>query len=63
MQDVPHLGIMHELYMVPKGGWENIYHNFRPIGMGEFYFLPSVRESLFPDMYVSRVMRMVRPSS
>ena len=31
----PHLGIMHETYAVPEGGWENIYHNFQPFGMGE----------------------------
>ena len=30
----PHIGIMHEIYSTPKGNWENIYHNFRPFGMG-----------------------------
>jgi hypothetical protein len=29
----PHIGIAHEVYEVPAGSWENIYHNFRPFGM------------------------------
>ena len=28
------IGIMHETYEVPKGNWENVYHNFRPFGLG-----------------------------
>jgi hypothetical protein len=31
----PYLGIMHETFLVPKGNWETIYHNFQPFGMGE----------------------------
>ena len=31
----PHIGIMHEVYAVPKHHWENIYVNFQPFGMGE----------------------------
>lgn len=31
----PHIGIMHEIYSAPQGHWENIYHNFRPFGMGK----------------------------
>ena len=30
----PHIGIMHEVYAVPKGHWENIYDNFQPLAMG-----------------------------
>ncbi|KAH9866702.1 hypothetical protein J1614_008395 [Plenodomus biglobosus] len=30
----PHIGIMHETYEVPAGGWENVFHNFRPFGIG-----------------------------
>lgn len=30
----PHIGIMHEVYAVPKGHWENIYTNYQPFGMG-----------------------------
>ena len=33
----PHLGIMHEVYNVPKGGWENIYWNSPKTAMGEFW--------------------------
>ncbi|ORY26903.1 hypothetical protein BCR39DRAFT_540028 [Naematelia encephala] len=29
----PHIGIMHELYSAKAGGWENVQHNFRPMGM------------------------------
>ena len=32
---IPHLGIFHEVYAVPKGHWENIYVNYRPFGMGK----------------------------
>lgn len=31
-----HLGIMHEVYEVPAGNWENVYHNFRPFGICKF---------------------------
>ena len=31
----PHLSMMHEVYALPKGHWENIYTNFTPFGMGE----------------------------
>lgn len=37
----PHLGMMHEVYAMPTGHWENIYKNFTPFGMGE---LSSVRD-------------------
>ncbi|KAI8941996.1 hypothetical protein NX059_000106 [Plenodomus lindquistii] len=30
----PHLGIMHETYVVPGGGWENVFLNFRRFGIG-----------------------------
>ena len=30
-----HLGILHEVYCAPKGGWENIYINCPPFGMGK----------------------------
>lgn len=46
-----HLGIMHETFAVPANGWENIYVNFHPIGMGETSHLlpPSEKEgSNFP---------------
>lgn len=35
----PHIGIMHETFAVPAGGWENIYQNFWPVGMGEARYL------------------------
>lgn len=31
----PHLGIFHEVYVVPKDQWTNVYVNFPPFGMGE----------------------------
>lgn len=30
-----HIGIMHEVYEAPAGHWENIFHNFKPFGIGE----------------------------
>lgn len=29
----PHLGVMHEVYEVPAGHWENVFHNYRPFGI------------------------------
>jgi hypothetical protein len=34
--DYKHIGLMHELYEVPAGSWENIYYNFRPFGLCKF---------------------------
>lgn len=39
IKDNGHIGIMHEVYAVPKGHWENIYVNFRPFGMGQMQFV------------------------
>lgn len=33
MDKYPHFGIMHEVYEVPAGNWENVFHNFRPFGI------------------------------
>ncbi|KAF2270163.1 hypothetical protein CC78DRAFT_528656 [Lojkania enalia] len=33
-----HTGLMHELYEVPAGHWENIYLNFRPFGISNARF-------------------------
>jgi len=33
MDEFPHMGIAHEVYEVPPGNWENVYHNFRPFGI------------------------------
>lgn len=30
-----HLGVFHEVYVVPKGHYTNNYANFPPFGMGE----------------------------
>lgn len=38
----PHLGMMHEVYAIPKGHWENIYKNITPFGMGESLLLLGV---------------------
>ncbi|MCJ1370258.1 hypothetical protein MMC20_001470 [Loxospora ochrophaea] len=37
----PHLGIMHEVYNVPKGGWENIYWNSPKTAMGQTNLYPN----------------------
>ncbi|KAF1963032.1 hypothetical protein CC80DRAFT_487452 [Byssothecium circinans] len=31
----PHLGLMHELYVAPKGHWETIYVNYKPFALGQ----------------------------
>lgn len=33
MSRYTHIGMMHEVYEVPKGNWENVFHNFRPFGI------------------------------
>lgn len=33
-----YIGIMHEVYEVPAGNWENIFSNFRPFAIGKFAF-------------------------
>ena len=38
-RDLPHIGIMHETYIVPKGNYENIYHNFRPFAFGKLQLM------------------------
>ena len=35
VKHMPFMGIMHEVYAIPKGHWENIYVNYRPFGMGK----------------------------
>ena len=31
---LPHIGIMHEVFAVPKNSWEGIYMNYHPTGLG-----------------------------
>ncbi|KAL3446095.1 hypothetical protein BJX65DRAFT_134576 [Aspergillus insuetus] len=38
VKDHPHISILHETYVVPKGQWENIYINSKPTGMGDTWF-------------------------
>lgn len=30
----PYMGIMHETFYAPKGGWETVYDDFPPWGLG-----------------------------
>jgi hypothetical protein len=39
MEAYKHIGIMHEVYEVPAGNWENVFHNFRPFGICEWTFI------------------------
>jgi fumagillin biosynthesis monooxygenase len=32
--EYPHIGIFHETFVSPPGGWETIYHHMRPVLMG-----------------------------
>jgi hypothetical protein len=43
----PHIGIMHEVYEVPKGHWENIYVNYHPTGIGQYSCVLSVSSIRF----------------
>ncbi|CEL11225.1 hypothetical protein ASPCAL14328 [Aspergillus calidoustus] len=38
VKDHPHISILHETYVVPRGQWENIYINSKPTGMGNTWF-------------------------
>ena len=42
MEEFPHIGISHEVYEVPAGNWENVYHNFRPFGISESRSVPKL---------------------
>lgn len=46
MDEFPHIGISHEIYEVPAGNWENVYHNFRPFAICKLRFnrLPTVTD-------------------
>ncbi|KAF2821383.1 hypothetical protein CC86DRAFT_459045 [Ophiobolus disseminans] len=45
MNNFPHLGVSHEVYEVPAGNWENVYHNFRPFGITNTeYPVPVINE-------------------
>jgi hypothetical protein len=35
----PHIGVSHEVYEVPAGNWENVYHNFRPFALCKYCLL------------------------
>lgn len=44
---LPHLGLMHEVYAAPARGWESIYINFPPFVLGgSKVFLGEGRESV-----------------
>jgi hypothetical protein len=36
METYKHLGVMHEVYEVPAGNWENVFHSFRPFGICKY---------------------------
>ncbi|KAH6637450.1 hypothetical protein C7974DRAFT_374141 [Boeremia exigua] len=33
-KDIPHIGIMHEVFSCPKKSWEGVYINYAPVGLG-----------------------------
>ena len=56
----PHLSMMHEVYALPKGHWENLYVNFTPFGMGK-----STWQISFPrltEMRVGQIQHLVKPN-
>ncbi|KAK4690657.1 ribonuclease P/MRP protein subunit POP1, partial [Lecanoromycetidae sp. Uapishka_2] len=44
-KEYPHIGIFHETFDVPAGGWENIYNSIWPIGMGNIKYHVRDKES------------------
>lgn len=38
MAQHPHLGIYHELYQAPRGQWESVYAQCKPLGVADTAF-------------------------
>lgn len=43
-EKIKHVGIFHEVYQVPKGGWEAVYVNWQPVLLGATSFLKGVED-------------------
>ncbi|MCJ1392524.1 hypothetical protein MMC18_005392 [Xylographa bjoerkii] len=62
-QSHPHLGMMHEVYAMPKGHWESVYKNFTPFGMGQIkrpiqgQTVPEEKESLLSPLVMASGLR------
>jgi hypothetical protein len=48
METYKHLGVMHEVYEVPAGNWENVFHSFRPFGICKW--MARLRRQYFTNM-------------
>jgi hypothetical protein len=46
MKTYKHIGVMHEVYEVPAGNWENVFHNFRPFGIGKWHTILNTVENM-----------------
>ena len=31
----PNVGVAHEVFKAPRSGWETVYHNMPPLGLGK----------------------------
>lgn len=54
VKEHPHLGIMHEVYTVPKNGWENVYVNYHPTGLAATTY--KVKGAEGKDTWVSPIV-------
>ncbi|KAF1928982.1 uncharacterized protein M421DRAFT_100706 [Didymella exigua CBS 183.55] len=54
-KEIPHVGIMHEVFACPKKSWEGIYVNYPPVGLGA-----TTKEVIGPDGKKSWVTPLVK---
>lgn len=40
-----HIGLMHEVFSVPRGGWEAVYNNYHPTGLGATTTLATAKDA------------------
>jgi Domain of unknown function (DUF4188) len=58
-----HIGIMHELYQVPKSNWENIYINYHPTGLGMSLPSPLEKKMHIPLTILAATTYLAKPTA
>ncbi|KAL2871652.1 monooxygenase fmaE [Aspergillus lucknowensis] len=51
----PDISIMHEVYEAPAGCWENVYENYRPVGLATARF-PMHRDEKAPKQWIGTIV-------
>ena len=59
IKDNTHLSIMHEVYDVPAGCWENIYVNSHTLGMGMLTFFQTIGTGETRESWCGRKLAIV----